>query len=150
AVHVHEVERPRQIMTLLRKVGHDVKPAQPAAELERIVLNLWLLRKLLYDEIQSAPPEELLKHISVLSIGVGAMIPGYFLRNFDFGILPFNLLPTHLSRGFLESPLVTFALNPNKDATTYEAKQLLGEDDYLRLDPPVIGFPVLSVMSSVF
>lgn len=100
--------------------------------------------------VSGRPAEESLKHISVLSLGVGAMTPHYFLRNFDFGVLPFNLLPTHWGHRFFESPLVTFVLNPDKQATTYEAKQLLGEEDYFRLDPPAIGFPVPSVATACF
>jgi len=92
--------------------------------------------------------EESLRDISVLSLGVGAATPHYFLRSFDFGILPFNLLPTHFGHGFLESPVTTFVLNPDKQATMYIARQLVGEDDYFRLDPPAIKFPVPSVATT--
>jgi len=98
----------------------------------------------------NAGAEESLRDISVFSLGVGAMAPHYFQRTFDFGVLPFNLLPTNIGHGFVESPIATFVLNPDKRATAYIVQQLVGDDDYFRLDPPAIGFPMLSVAAAVY
>jgi predicted acylesterase/phospholipase RssA len=118
-------------------------------KLQRAVQRLELLRRLLYESFMEQP-EELLKHISVLSVGLGAKRPNYFLENFDFGPLQFLSLPTNYWDKFFASPLMSFLANPAKDTTRFQAKSLLGEDDYFRLDPPIIGFPVPSVTSAAY
>ena len=94
--------------------------------------------------------KDILKRTSVLSMGVGAAVPTYFLPDFDFGVLPFHLLPTNAMNCFFGSPLLTFALNPAKNTTVYEASRLVGSTDYFRLDPPVIGPPLPSVINAAF
>jgi len=119
-------------------------------DLRKSLQDLELLRDLLFDTLAPQHPEDLLGHISVLSLGVGAMIPNYFLTDFDFGFVPFNLLPTNPTQKSFSSPLMSFAMNPAKDATRFEAKQLLGANGYFRLDPPVIGFPVPTVINAAY
>ncbi|UCH49738.1 MAG: patatin-like phospholipase family protein [Betaproteobacteria bacterium] len=118
-------------------------------ELQYSLQRLELLRRLLYESFMEQP-EELLKHISVLSVGLGAKRPNYFLENFDFGPLQFLSLPTNYWDKFFASPLMSFLANPAKDTTRFQAKSLLGENDYFRLDPPIIGFPVPSVTSAAY
>jgi len=155
AIKTDQVSRPGRILTSLEMVNAAAKAVVAKAEygideVELILLRLGLLRNTLYDQLEPPAAEDSLKQIAVLSLGVGAMTPHYFARSFDFGFLLFNLMSTNLRHKFIESPLVTFALNPDKQETKYEAKQLLGEEDYFRLDPPVIGFPVPSVLTACY
>ena len=149
-----QVVRPKALLDELEKrhtnVGKLATGGGSKEEAEALLLRLGFERNALYQHLEPSVAEQSLKHISVLSLGVGAMTPHYFLQNFDFGILPFNLLATNFGSNFFESPLVTFTLNPDKEATTYEVKQLLGDEDYFRLDPSAIGYPVPSVIAAVY
>ena len=116
----------------------------------RSIYRILLLRDMFYEKLQAQHTQEL-NQISILSLGVGSKVPNYFLDNFNFGSIPFSLLPTHPMKNFFTPPMVNLFLNLNtQDTTTFEAKQLLGDEDYFRLNPPVIGFPVPSVIEAVF
>ena len=149
-----EVARPSALLEELQKRNTAAKKLVEAGgskeQAEALLLRLGFERAALYDQLEPSVAEQSLKHISVLSLGVGAITPHYFLQNFDFGILPFNALATNWANNVFESPLVTFTLNPDKEATTYEVKQLLGDDDYFRLDPSAIGYPVPSIIAAVY
>lgn len=106
--------------------------------------RIYLLEKLESDAVQ------LLRHVSILSLGVGSEIPNYFMSDFDLGVFPFNLLPTNAIRNIFQPPAFKLMMDPTTDTITYEAKQLLGHEDYHRLNPPAIGFPTPSIFSSVY
>jgi hypothetical protein len=166
-----EVQRPKQILELLDNEIKELEdtllePQDPEnrekerkakdlkdvdmEKLQTLLQRGELMRKLLFDELEGLRPEDLLQHISVLSVGLGAKRPNYMLENFDYGPLQFLSLPTNFSDKFFSSPLTSFLANPAKDTTRFQAKSLLGEEDYFRLDPPIIGFPVPSVTSAAY
>jgi hypothetical protein len=91
--------------------------------------------------------------ILMLSMGVGNNMPFYWLNKINLGALPFNLIPTNPSTRDFFPPIFQLLLNSPTAAITYQCKQLLGgipehgiPDNYYRLNPQVIDFPVPPVI----
>lgn len=87
--------------------------------------------------------------LSILSLGVGSQTPYYQKSNFDFGIMPFSLIPTNPALNHWFPPLIHLLLDPSTENTTYQATQFLGEEFFHRLNPQVIGWPVPPVLPAV-
>jgi hypothetical protein len=91
-----------------------------------------------------------LRHLQVLSLGVGSDKIGYFSPNINLGIAPFNILPTNPGQMSYYPPLMNLLLDPVDEAASFQAGQLLGAGQYHRLDPHVIGFPVPPVLYAAY
>ncbi len=81
-----------------------------------------------------------LSNIALLSVGVGARTPCYQYTAFDYGALPFSLLPTNAVNGDLYPPAVSIGLDAPGQISQYKTELILGSQTH-RLDPPILGPP---------
>lgn len=93
--------------------------------------------------------DEALGGVRLLSLGVGNKVPYYARPNFNLGYLSFNLLPTNLRTKNFWPPMVHLALEPQVEASNFQARQLLG-DRFHRLDPEVLEFPIPPILASMY
>jgi hypothetical protein len=79
-----------------------------------------------------------IERMHMLSLGCGAIMPRYWLRNFSMGPLPWRFLPVNPSFGHFTPQ--DYMLNQNLQAAAVDAKRLLHQH-YYRLDPGVMKWP---------
>ncbi|CAM2011337.1 patatin-like phospholipase family protein [Acanthopleuribacter pedis] len=93
----------------------------------------------------------LLRKIELFSVGVGSRVPGYHAADYNYGIVPFSLLPTNILQAFFTPPFMQLMYDPNTKYISTTAGRLLGDADrFFRLDPEVIGFPVPPVIPATY
>ena len=93
--------------------------------------------------------QDRLDHIQAFSMGIGNFTPGYTKSDFDVGFLNFNLHPTNASQQVYLPPPFNLMLDPGLEATTEQAKHILG-DRFMRFNPPAMTFPIPNVMISLY
>jgi patatin-like phospholipase len=85
---------------------------------------------------------EVLQNLRMLSVGVGAKNPAYWLRFIDMSFTQFNLYPTNPLAGNWYSPAWSVGLDGPSEDAVYISRQLLAAG-FHRLNPGLLDMPTL-------
>ncbi len=106
-------------------------------------------RRALADAVETVRVGDVLDRIAVLSLGSGQQLPAMGQGDVNAGLL-FSQLPTNPKTGDYW-PTGAYALDASTEEAEFVAKQLLGRERALRLNPPVLHVPtVMAAMLSRF
>lgn len=83
-----------------------------------------------------------LERLAIISIGSGQVLPFYGKSDINLGLM-FSFLPSNRAAGVLWPPMA-YAVDPATEEAEFIAKQLIGEERCLRLNPATIAIPTVT------
>ncbi|MEM6794699.1 MAG: patatin-like phospholipase family protein [Acidobacteriota bacterium] len=134
------------LMEVIKKLRRDDSPVPSFGAMARAEGVPHLAEKIgeaVHEAVASLsrlPDLGVLQFIRVLSLGVAAKVPSYWQNHFNLGSMLFNSLPTNPPRGQMWPPFWDIAIDAPTETSVHACEVLL-QDRYCRLDPPLLGPP---------